>query len=78
MRQQVVQVAKCRLETQRLFRAPQDCMDACEEFARQDGKVLASFDLYQTSGWVNDSDTVMFVFREGCHNLAPMTTTGKE
>ena len=65
MRQQSVQVAKCRLETQRLFRAPQDCMDAEEEFARHDGKVLASFDLYRTFGWEASSDAVTFVFREG-------------
>ncbi len=65
MREHTVQVAKCKLETQRLFKAPEDCMDACEEFARHEGRVLASFDLYRTSGWVNDSDTVTFVFREG-------------
>ncbi|KKM18576.1 hypothetical protein LCGC14_1664280 [marine sediment metagenome] len=63
MRQQSVQVARCLLETQRLFKAPEDCMDAEEEFARHEGRVLASFDLHWTFGW--NSDVVTFVFREG-------------
>ena len=57
---QSVQVAKVVLETQRLFGAPQDCMDASEEYARKVGNVSAGMNLLEASGWGGDVVTFRF------------------